>query len=220
MKMRRTLLRACRRRHVPFLFLFVLSAGPANAGDTQPDSLPRKGPPDEAGPTVIGVTWPEVVRVVDAHPRLAAGRLQTDAARGAAALAGAVPNPTVEGILGQARSSTGDAARVEWGLTLGMPLGWIAQRGSRVETAEAEVAVTTGETSELRREILFQLLSLFWYLSYEQARVTSFEALAAQTSELVQAVSRRVEKGEARPVEAVRVEIELDKVAKDRKSVV
>jgi outer membrane protein TolC len=55
-------------------------------------------------------------------------------------------------------------------------------------------------------------------VTYEQARVASLEALVSQTSNLVQAVKRRVERGEARPIEATRVEIELDKVTNDREA--
>lgn len=79
----------------------------------------------------------------------------------------------------------------------------------------AEIDLSVAENAELRREILLQLLTLFWDLGYQQARVASLDALASQTSDLVQAVKRRVEKGEARPVEATRVEIELDKVVNE-----
>jgi cobalt-zinc-cadmium efflux system outer membrane protein len=59
---------------------------------------------------------------------------------------------------------------------------------------------------------------LFWRLAYEQARVVSLAALDAQTVQLAQTVKRRVEKGEARPIEATRVEIELDKVTTELES--
>jgi cobalt-zinc-cadmium efflux system outer membrane protein len=135
--------------------------------------------------------------------------------RAATRTAGAVPNPTLEGTVGQGRAPTGDASRVEWGLTLSMPLGWIAQRGSKIEAADAEVDVAVAESTAHRRDVLLQLRTLFWNLAYEQARVASFEALETQTMVLVQTVRRRVENGEARPVEATRVEIELDKVTSE-----
>jgi cobalt-zinc-cadmium efflux system outer membrane protein len=108
---------------------------------------------------------------------------------------------------------SGDAARVEWDLSLTMPLGWLAQRGSRIDEAEAEVAVARAEAQALRREVLLQLRTAFWALAHEQARVAALEALAEQTDALVATVSRRVAKGEVRPVELTRVEIEREKVA-------
>ena len=170
-------------------------------------------PADGASAMGIKVTWPDIVRLVDQHPRLAAGKFQIDATRGAATVAGAAPNPTLDGTVGYGRAQIGDASRVEWGLTLSMPLGWIAQRGSRVAAAEAAVDFSTAESLALRRDVLLQLKTMFWRLAYEQARVVSLGALDAQTRQLAQTVMRRVEKGEARPVEATRVEIELEKIA-------
>ena len=163
--------------------------------------------------TVVRVTWPDIVGLVDQHPRLAAGKFQTDATRAATRIAGAAPNPTLEGTVGHGRAQTGDASRVEWGLSLSVPLGWLVQRGSRIKAAEAEVDVAMAEGMALRREVLLQLRTLFWRLAYEQARVVSLGALDAQTLHLAQTVKRRAEKGEARPVEATRVEIELERVA-------
>jgi cobalt-zinc-cadmium efflux system outer membrane protein len=214
--MRSIVMRASRGRCGQFLSLLLLSASSANARADQPDSVPvLDSSPERPASAMVKVTWPEIVRLVEKHPRLAVGKFQIEAARGATAAAGAVPNPTVEGTLGQGRTQAGDASRVEWGLTLSMPFDWIVRRGSRIEAAEAEVGVAAAESSELRREILLQLLILFWNLSYEQARVASLEGLVFQTSNLTKAVQRRVEKGEARPIEATRVEIELDKVANE-----
>jgi len=212
--MRSSPVRVSRWRRSQLLSLFLLSASSAQAEPSQSDSILMPGSPaDGTSATGIKVTWPDIVRLVDQHPRLAAGKFQIDATRGAAKVAGAVPNPTLDGTVGYGRAQTGDASRVEWGLTLSVPLGWIAQRGSRVAAAEAEVDVSTAETLALRREVLFQLRTMFWRLAYEQARVVSLGALDAQTTQLAQTVKRRVEKGEARPVEATRVEIELEKIA-------
>ena len=181
----------------------------------QPNSDPPADTADGSSTTVINLTWPDVVRLVDQHPRLSAGKFQVDAARGGVDAAGAVPNPTLEGNVGQGVARTGGASRVEWGLAVTMPFGWIAQRGSRINAAEAEVDVALAETKALRRDVLLQLRTLFWNLAHEQARVASLEALEAQTSALVETVKKRVEKGEVRPVEATRVEIELEKVTSE-----
>jgi cobalt-zinc-cadmium efflux system outer membrane protein len=93
-----------------------------------------------------------------------------------------------------------------------MPLGWIAQRGSRNDQAAAEVGVAEAESKSLRREVLLQFRTLFWHLVYEQNRVASLVTLEAQISQLVRTVKKRIEMGEVRPVEATRVEIELEKI--------
>lgn len=102
--------------------------------------------------------------------------------------------------------------RKKWGLALTMPLGWISQRRARMNVAQAEVDVAEAESAALRRDVLVQLRMLYWDLAYQQARVDSLEALEAQTRTLVRTVEQRVEKGEARPVEATRVQIELERV--------
>lgn len=172
------------------------------------------GQPDSAAPAsrVVKVTWPDIVRLVDRHPRLAAGRLQIDAARGGVDAAGAVPNPVLEVTAGQGRARIGTGSRFEWGLALDLPLGWVAQRSSKVAGAEADVDVAVAESKALRRDAMLQLRTLFWNLASEQARQASLEALEAQTSALAQTVNKRVEKGEIRSIDATRVEIELQKV--------
>lgn len=210
--MRRTLVCASPWRCGQLLFLAFLSASRAVAGGGQPDSVPV------AAETFIEVTWPDIVRLVDQHPRLVAARLEVDAARGGVDAAGAVPNPNLEGSFGRGFERGGDASRTEWEFALSLPLGWIAQRGSRVDAAEAEVDAAEAEREVLRRDVLLQLRDLFWNLAYEQARVASLETLESQTSTLVEAVNKRVENGEVRPVEGIRAEIELEEVGNELES--
>jgi cobalt-zinc-cadmium efflux system outer membrane protein len=192
--------------------MVLFSASPALADPDQPISVPVPAAAAD-GPSAVAVAvgWTDIVRLVERHPRFAVGELQIDAARAGVDAAGAVPNPTLEGSVGQARPRAGGAG-IEWGLALTLPLGWIAQRGSRIDAAAAAVDVAAAENEALRRDVVLELRVLFWSVAYDQASVASLEALAAQTSALVQTVRRRVEKGEARPVEATRVEIELEKV--------
>jgi cobalt-zinc-cadmium efflux system outer membrane protein len=179
----------------------------AAGGTTEPVATPIAA----TAPTVP-VTWPELVAAIDRHPRLAAGRARVGAARGEVTAAGAAPNPTLEANAGRGVSRNGGPARLEWGLALTLPLGWIAQRAARVDAAEAEVDVALAEVELLRRDLLLELGTLFWSLAYEQARVAMHEALANETAVLVQTIAKRVEKGEARPIEATRVGIELELV--------
>jgi outer membrane protein, heavy metal efflux system len=124
----------------------------------------------------------------------------------------AAPNPTLDSRLGHGSPWGAGDGRVEWGLSLNMPLSWLAQRGPRVGSAEAGIAAADADAQALRRDVLLQLQTLFWNLAFEQARVAALEELEVQTRKLVSTVKRNVETGEVRPVEGTRVEIELEKV--------
>ncbi|MBI5507425.1 MAG: TolC family protein [Deltaproteobacteria bacterium] len=213
--MRRILMRAPGWRRGQLLVVVLVSASPALAGPGQADAVSSAPPDGPAARLVVDVTWADIVRLVDQHPRLAAARFQIDASRGGVGAAGAVPNPTLEASIGKGSARTGGASRVERGLALSMPLGWIAPRGSRIEAAEAELDVAVAEAQALRRDVMLQLRTLFWTLAAEQSRVTSLAALEAQTLALVRTVRKRVENGEARPVESTRVEIELETVTSE-----
>lgn len=78
--------------------------------------------------------------------------------------------------------------------------------------AAAQMDASREAARGVRRDVLLELRMLFWNLACDQARVAALEALHDQTAELTRVVSRRVEKGEARPSEATRAEIELEKV--------
>ncbi|MBK6848875.1 MAG: TolC family protein [Proteobacteria bacterium] len=217
--MRCTALRASLGRRDQLLFVVLLLASPARANPGPVAAVAAPAAASRLSSTsAVSVDWPAVVRLVQQHPRLAAGRLLVDAARGGVDAALAVPNPTLAGSVGQGRARSGDASRAEVGLALTMPLSWLAQRRSRVDAAAGEVELAVAESEALRRAVLVQLRTLFWSLAYEQARVAAHEALLGQTSTLVRLVRRRVEMGEVRPVEGIRVEIELEKITSDLES--
>jgi cobalt-zinc-cadmium efflux system outer membrane protein len=100
----------------------------------------------------------------------------------------------------------------EWELELALPLGWITQRAFRVGDATAQVEASREQARAERRDVLLELRILFWSLAHDRARVEALETMRSQTAELARLVTRRVEKGEARPSEASRAEIELEKV--------
>jgi cobalt-zinc-cadmium efflux system outer membrane protein len=172
-------------------------------------------PVDRAEGTEVRVTWQDIERLVDEHPRVAAGRQRHAAARAAVDAAGAVPNPSLEGTTAYGQARDGSASRVEWGLELSIPLSWIAGRRAKKKAASAEARVVDAQSMALRRDVLLQLRTLFWSLVYEQERVSALAELSQQTSVLAETVNRRVEKGESRPVEATRVEVEAEKIAGD-----
>lgn len=215
-KMRCSSVRASQRRRCELLLAALCTATPVLGAPGRVESGVDPAPQHDAPVgAIVKVTWPDLVQMVERHPRLAAGKLQVEAARGGVAASRALPNPTLEGNIGQGLARSGGASRLEWGLAVTMPLGWLAQRGASVDAARAEVDAAAAEVEALRRDVLLQLRTLFWHLVDVQDRVASIEALEAQTSALVDTVGRRVAQGEARPVEATRVEIEFHKVGSE-----
>ncbi|MBI5836789.1 MAG: TolC family protein [Candidatus Eisenbacteria bacterium] len=187
------------------------SRAPAAQAAASPAPVSRAELPTDT----LGISWPDLKGLVDRHPRLAASLCGVDAARGVAADAGSIPNPSLDAALTRPEGAPDPAAPREWSLELTIPLEWLAKRGSRVSAAEALVEASTEDAHATRLEVLLQLRELFVNLAHDQARVASLQALESQTSELARSVSRRVELGEARPTDATRVEIELEKIASD-----
>ena len=201
-----------RAAKVLFIVAVVPAAGFAEPAQSQVGAATR---PDNASPGERKATWEDIVKLVDAHPLIVAGRHEVAAARAAVDAAGAVPNPSVEATSAYGQAIDDSASRVEWGLALSIPLGWIAQRGAKMEAADAEARVADSEATALRRDLLLQLRVLFWNLVYEQERVMALGELSSQTDALANTVRRRVDKGEARPVEATRIEVEAETISGD-----
>lgn len=193
----------------------LANPSPLRADPAAPPAAPVAETKPPATGAALVVTWPEIAGLVEQHPRLRVARLTTDAARAAVDAAGAAPNPTLEGTLGRGLARAGGASRFEWGVSLTVPLGWLTQRGARRSAAHAEVDATVAESAALRREVLLELRTHVWKLAYAQEQVASLEVLAAQTEQLARLVGARVDSGEVRPVEAIRIELERQRVLDD-----
>jgi len=211
--MRRICSRVSRGRRGPFLLFALSVTAPAGARPGSSAPVPQTAPGRQApAGAVVAVTWPDLVRRAERHPRLCASRLEIEAARGGVTAAGAVPNPSLEAHAGPGFTRAGGTSRLEWGLAVSVPLGWLAQRGAEIARARAEVETALATTEVLRREVLLELWAAFAGLAQAQEQVAVLAAYEAETETLVEAVGERVARGEARPVEATRVEIELEQV--------
>ncbi len=203
------------------LALALLSASGA-AEPARGAAEPKGGPVLERAPGTSGteataltdrISWPTIVAAVDRHPRVAAAAHERVAARASVSAAGAAPNPSLEVTTAHGRARQGTASRVEWGAELTIPIGWLAQRRSRVAAARAHSNAVDASGEALRRELLVALHALFWNLVHVQERTVALAELSAQTRTLATTVRRRVDAGESRPVEAERVAVEEERVA-------
>lgn len=156
--------------------------------------------------------WAEVAAAIDRDPRIAASRSRVRSAEGGVTVALTPPNPELEAIAGRGAAQEGPARRNEWGLTLSIPLDWLARRGPEIDAARATADEAMAEAEALRAEASAELWRLFVRGGYAQSEVETLEATEQQVEALTRLIRRRVDAGEGRPVEVPRVELELERV--------
>ncbi len=167
-----------------------------------------------ASAEVRALRWREVVSLARSHPLVGEARLQAAAAEGELVAAGAVPTPSLEARLGRGSQleESEPGVRLEWGLSLSLPLDWLALRGPQQRAARAALEAAGHAVRGVQLEVLRRLAGLFWSLAHDEAAVRSLGESEAQAVRLAALVRRRVERGEARPTELPRVETEVEKV--------
>ncbi len=104
------------------------------------------------------------------------------------------------------------AARREWGYSVELPLEFLATRSSRVAAAKASEEGARQESKTVRFQVLRELRRAFVELVHDQAVVEAGSELEAQVAQLAALVRKRAERGEGRPTEVPRVEIELERL--------
>lgn len=158
------------------------------------------------------VTLAEVERRIDSLPAVQAGRLRIEGAKAAVGAAGAASNPVFEAQAGYAKATDDTRNGVEWGVGVTVPFGWLNGREARSGAARAALSSEVAAAGEARLEATTSARILFFTLVYEQARTETLRALYDKSLALQTMAVRRVEKGEARPVEASRATVETLKV--------
>jgi len=178
------------------LLLICLAARPASAAE----------PPD-----VPALRWPDVAAALDRHPLVLEAEAARRAAGGGVTTAGAIPGPVLSGTAGEARPRGGPAGR-EWSYTVGIPLDFLATRGARVAAAEASEESARRAAAAARIEALRDLRIAFVGLAHGQGLVEATTELEGQVAQLAALVRKRSERGEARPTEVPRIELELERL--------
>lgn len=156
--------------------------------------------------------WPEVAAAASRHPLVREAEAGESAAAGAVLAARELPNPRLSLAAGDASPRGGGASRREREVTVEWPIGLLGGRGARVAAARAAEEGARGDRKAARAEALRDLRRAFVALVHGQAAVETGAELEAQVARLAALVRRRVERGEGRPLEAVRVEIELERL--------
>ena len=198
---------------VPLGLVAILTSSPALSFAQAPEVSAHASPTvSQSLDSTISLSWADVVRLVDAHPRLQAEQHHLNAELAAIQMAETIPNPNLSASTAYAEARDGSAAALEWGLALSIPLSWLSQRRANVRAAEANSRVASAEAAALRRDVLQSLSDLFWDLVYQQERAATLSELSTQTNQLASVVAKRVTTGESRPIEALRLEVEAEKL--------
>ena len=175
----------------------------------------RAEAPKASAPGALRLGWDDIVVRSAGHPRSAANRARVAAAAAAVDSAGAIPNPTLEVAVGRGYARSGDDARTEWEAAVEVPLSWAVRRGPRIEAAEYAVKAAQDDARGASIEILMGLSDLFWQVAHDQELTLALDALAAETSTIADGIGRRVESGEARPIERLKIEVEREAILGD-----
>jgi len=165
--------------------------------------------PGASGPVL---RWPEVAAAADRHPTLVEATARARGASGAVSAAREIPNPAFGLSAGSGHPRDGGAARREWGYSVELPLEFLATRGSRVAAARASEEGVRQDVRAVRAQVLRELRRSFVALVHDQAVVEAGSELEAQVAQLAALVRKRAERGEGRPTEVPRLEIELERL--------
>lgn len=162
--------------------------------------------------TPRALRWPEVAAAVDRQPALLEAVARERGAAGALSTAREFPNPLFGVAAGHASPPAGGASRGEWGVSVDLPLDFLATRGSRIAAATASQDAVQNDASAVRVQALKELRRSFVALLHHQAAVEAGAELESEVARLATLVRRRVERGESRPTEVPRVEVELERL--------
>lgn len=156
--------------------------------------------------------WSDVAAAVDRQPALLEASARERGAAGALSTAREFLNPVFGVSAGNASPPAGGASRNEWGVSVELPLDFLATRGPRIAAARASREGAQHDAIAVRVQALKELRRSFVTLVHHQAAVEAGAELEGEVARLATLVRRRVERGESRPTEVPRVEVELERL--------
>jgi cobalt-zinc-cadmium efflux system outer membrane protein len=93
-----------------------------------------------------------------------------------------------------------------------LPLEFLNSRRQRVAAAEASAEGAQQDARTVRLQVLRELRRVFVSVAHDQEMLAAKTELEGQVAQLAALVRRRAERGEGRPTEVARTEIELEKL--------
>ncbi|MEK7830911.1 MAG: TolC family protein, partial [Acidobacteriota bacterium] len=197
---------------IALFFLTMLSAASA-AAQTPPqlNSAERRTPND----SVQASSSDELVkRALSSNAELAAARLEIDRARARLQQAGLRPNPTLD--FEQQRGVLNSPGERVTTVGVSVPLEVGGKRGRRLNLAQAELEVAEAEVAERERRLAAEVRAAYVEALAAQRELDITEGLNQLDTQTVKVVEARVSEGDAAPLEANLLRVELDRLRSRR----
>ncbi|HXF04741.1 MAG TPA: TolC family protein [Blastocatellia bacterium] len=175
--------------------------------------VPRAGAP---GPGLYGLD-DIVTLALERNPAVAAAGGGVNQRRGERVAAGAYLNPSIYGTAGSGAITDPRTGVVilERRVTIEQPLELPAKRRARMNAAEAQLAGAQAELQDTRLKVQSDAKVAFYQLLLAQRDLELSTQNLSITREIFQMIKARVDAGQARPFEAVKANVELQKAEKE-----
>ncbi len=154
------------------------------------------------------LTWDYVAGCAEKNPGLLMTQSQVKAAEGGVSAARQYPNPEFSVRRARGETFNGSESGLVNDIEVSLPLEWLMLRHYRQKAARAGLDIARLEEQAARLKVLLELRLSYLTVAYDQARIISLSESSENLERLVEVVKLRVDKGEARPVELIRMESE------------
>ncbi|NOZ93559.1 MAG: TolC family protein [Acidobacteria bacterium] len=150
--------------------------------------------------------------VLEGFPSIEAAAAAVDAAEARLKQVRRLPDPTLDLGGGRGEDRYGPASDSEWriGLEMELPAPW--KYGKATTAAEAMISVAAADLVSTRARTVARIRALLLRLSAAQRRVEVLESQVEMVRSLAQFTALKVELGEARELERLRMEVELGRI--------
>ena len=151
------------------------------------------------------------------NPALQEATTLIDQGRGIQATAAAYPNPSITGTVGpgRTREALRDIAFFERGVAVSQPVEWPGMRQARQRAADAMLAGSQAAVDATRLNLLAEVKIAFYQLLLAQRNEELITEALAIAQDFFRGVKARVDAGQARPFEALKANVEVQKVSND-----
>ena len=151
------------------------------------------------------------------NPALQEAATLIDQGKGLQATAAAYPNPSITGTVGpgRTREALRDIAFFERGVTVSQPVEWPGMRQARQRAAEAALAGSQAAVDATRLNLRAEVKIAFYQLLLAQRNAELIAEAVAIAQDFLRGVKARVDAGQARPFEALKANVEVQKVSND-----
>ena len=161
------------------------------------------------------IHWQDIESLLEEHPDFQIAESELAAAKAEICVARQYPNPEISGSYGRAEALEGDETATIFGVEaevpIDKPIAWIFD----AKAAKAEYRAAGNDAQRTRLDAVLQLRRLFLAAVFAEEKLEALTRSRDQVAQLVETAKRRVESGEASPLEQSRLEIELEKVGAD-----